>query len=640
MQSTYEIIGYHQILQQLSELAVTPAAQNAALKLRPYLQETRLCKELSETAQAKEMLEIFSAPPLPAMERIPEFIARADTGELLSPEAVEAVGSFLVSVSRMKKYLEKGCERQISLAFYQENLNALDELQLEILRCIRNGRVDDAASAALRDIRKKCAALEEKIREKADAILRSQKKCMAENFTVCRNGRLCLPVRKDCKGKIPGHLIDKSATGSTLFIEPAPVAALREEYEQSKLEEENEERIILYTLLSLIADHKETLLQNIRTLEKLDFAFAKGKLALNMNAARPAVNTDGYIILKEARHPSLPKEKAVPLDFSLGKENRGIIITGPNTGGKTVCIKTVGLLCLMANSGLFVPCREADICMRNQVLADIGDGQNITDNLSTFSAHITNVIDILGKVTGESLVILDELGSGTDPAEGMGIAAAVLEKLRESGCLFLVTTHYPEIKTYAETTPGIINARMEFDRDSLTPLYRLKMGESGESCALYIAKRLGLPDDMLITAAHATYREGSETIIHQLGLSPSCGKTLKKQPVPSLEKKKQFINSADRIFPYGRGDSVLVQPEGVIGIVVKPADRTGNVLVQMKKEKRLISHKRLRLKVAAKELYPEDYDFSIVFDTVENRKARRRMSKQHQENLIIETEDY
>lgn len=639
MQSVYEITGYNQILNQLSELAVTAAAKKRALQLRPCLQEIRLLKELSDTSQAKEMIEIFSAPPMPAMERVEEFISRADTGELLSAEQIESVGSFLRSTGRMISYLEKGCERQISLAFYRENLNSLSELQEEILRCIRNGKVDDAASPALRDVRRKLIILEEKIREKAEAILRSQKSCMAESFTVYRNGRLCLPVKKGCKGKIPGHLVDKSSTGSTLFIEPASVAALREEYEQYRLEEENEERIILYTLLSMIAEQKTILFQNIKTLEKLDFAFAKGKLAIDMNAIQPSVNTESYILLREARHPFLPKETAVPLNLSLGKENRGMIITGPNTGGKTVSIKTTGLFCLMSNSGLFVPCKEADICMCNQVLADIGDGQNITDNLSTFSAHITNVIDILQRVTSESLVILDELGSGTDPAEGMGIAIAVLEKLRESGCLFLVTTHYPEVKTYAETTTGIVNARMAFDRDNLKPLYRLEMGESGESCALYISKRLGMPDDMLFTAARATYREKSDFITGQLQLSTGH-KGLKRQPSPSIEKKNRPAGPNDRIFSFNRGDSVTVHPEGVTGIVVKPADPHGNVLVQIKKEKHLINHKRLHLKVAAKELYPEDYDFSIIFDSVEVRKARRQMSKHHQEGMIIEIEDY
>lgn len=639
MQSVYDITGYSQILSRLSELAVTAAAKEKALCLRPYLQEVKLRKELSDTAQAKEMIEIFSAPPIPAMERIKEYISRADTGELLSAEKIESVGSFLTSTQRCIGYLKKGCERQISLAFYQENLDPLTELQNEILRCIRNGKVDDAASPALRDVRRKCVLLEEKIREKAESIMRSQKSCMTESFTVYRSGRLCLPVKKECKGKIPGHLVDKSSTGSTLFIEPASVASLREEYEQCLLEEENEERIILYTLLAMIAEQKDAFLQNICTLEKLDFAFAKGKLAIDMKASEPSINTEGYITLKEAKNPFLPKESAVPLHFSLGKENRGMIITGPNTGGKTVSIKTVGLFSLMASSGLFIPCGEADICMCNQVLADVGDGQNIADNLSTFSAHITNVIDILQRATRESLVILDELGSGTDPAEGMGIAIAVLEKLRENGCLFLVTTHYPEVKTYAETAEGIVNARMAFDRDNLKPLYRLEMGESGESCALYIAKRLGMPDDMLLMAARATYKEKCDSVAAQLHLSAGH-KELKHHPVPSIEKKKQVIHPNDHIFSFHRGDSVTVQPEGVIGIVVKPADRQGNVLVQIKKEKQLISHKRLHLKIAAKELYPDDYDFSIIFDSVEVRKARHQMSKGHQEGLTLEVEDF
>lgn len=639
MQTVYEITGYREILQRLSTLAVTASAKAAALDLHPYLQETKLQKALSDTAQAKEMIEIFAAPPMPAMDRIEEYITRADTGELLSAEGIEAVGSFLAGTQRMIAYLQKGCERRISLAFYRENLYPADELRNEILRCIRNGRVDDAASLTLRDIRKSCIILEEKIREKAESILRSLKSCMTEGFTVQRGGRLCLPVKKDCRAKVPGQLMDKSSTGSTLFIEPASVAALREEYEQLRIEEENEERIILYTLLSMIADQKEALLQNMRTLEKLDFAFARGKLAMDMNAVRPCVNTDGYLMIKEAKHPLLPAKSAVPLDFSLGKKNRGIIITGPNTGGKTVSMKTVGLLTLMANSGLFVPCREADICMCNQVLADIGDGQDITDNLSTFSAHLTNVIHILQKSTEESLVLIDELGSGTDPAEGMGIAIAVLEKLRESGCLFLVTTHYPEVKTYAETTPGIINARMAFDRDNLKPLYRLEMGESGESCALYIAKRLGMPDDMLWTAACATYREKSSAIADRLHLSPSPG-TLKRISSPSIEKKKKSANPQEHIFPYQRGDSVTVLPDGIIGIVVNPADSQGNVLVQVQKKKQLINHRRLRLKVAAKDLYPDDYDFSILFDSVEIRKTRHQMQKHHVEGKTLRVEDY
>lgn len=652
MQTAFEITGFHDILQQLSDLAVTENAKKAALTLKPFLQELTLRKQLSDTVQAREMLEFLGTPPLPAMEQTQSNILRADAGELLLAEEIEAIGNFLSSVRRMLQYLDRGCDRQISLAFYRENLHALPELYEEILRCIRNGRVDDAASPLLRDVRRKCILLEEKIREKAEAVLRSQKSCMAENFTVYRSGRLCVPVRKDCKSKVPGHLVDKSSTGSTLFIEPSAVAALREEYEQLRLEEENEERIILYTLLAQIAEEKELLLENIRTLEKLDFAFAKGKLSMDMNAVCPAINTEGYLILEKAIHPALPKDTAVPLDLTLGKPEKGMIITGPNTGGKTVTMKTAGLFVQMACSGLFVPCRKADICMCSQVLTDVGDGQNITDNLSTFSAHITNIINILNTVNVDSLVLLDEPGSGTDPAEGMGIAVAVCEKLRESGCLFLVTTHYPEVKTYAEETPGIVNARMAFDRDNLKPLYQLEMGASGESCALYIARRLGMPEDVLAIASQATYGEGytsqhshkkaaPQDMTSMLPSSrPGNQNRRHKAAAPTIERRKAVCSPNDNIFPYSRGDSVTIQPEGSIGIVVNPPDHKGNVLVQIKKEKQLINHKRLRLKVAASRLYPDDYDFSIVFDSVEVRKARHRMERRYEEGQQIEVEDY
>ena len=275
--------------------------------------------------------------------------------------------------------------------------------------------------------------------------------------------------------------------------------------------------------------------------------------------------------------------------------------------------------------------------MNSQVLCDIGDGQNISDNLSTFSAHITNVISILRRVNRESLVILDELGSGTDPAEGMGIAIAILEELRKSGCLFLVTTHYPEVKEYASAHAEIENARMAFDRESLVPLYRLEIGKAGESCALYIAKKLGIPNEMLKTAAQAAYGSISPQLSAELDLNAPA-QHLAKESAPRIERRQTNTSILQRQPQFARGDSVTVFPDEKIGIVVKSADDKGNVLVQIQKEKMLVNQKRLKLKVAASELYPEDYDFSILFDTVENRKARHQMGKRHQPDLVIEME--
>jgi dsDNA-specific endonuclease/ATPase MutS2 len=328
----------------------------------------------------------------------------------------------------------------------------------------------------------------------------------------------------------------------------------------------------------------------------------------------------------------MDKEVNVPLDFTLGDGDiRGIVITGPNTGGKTVSIKTVMLSCYMAQCGLHVACREADICMNSNYLSDIGDGQNLSENLSTFSAHIKNVLDILGKVNHESLVIMDELGSGTDPAEGMGIAVAILEELRKSNANFLVTTHYPEIKDYAAKTEHIMNARMAFDRETLRPTYEMVIGEAGDSCAFYIAERLGMPAEMLSVAAKAAYGEAAA---NDYSFSDKK-ETRKKSTGSKIVKAKQIHSTAELEQKFSIGDSVMVYPDKKIGIVCEPIDKKGILRVQLPNKKIYINHKRVKLHVKADKLYPENYDFSIVFDTVQNRKARHEMSRKLTDKVIV-----
>lgn len=633
-----ETIGYYHILEKLKECAATENAGNRIMEMVPILSETELRKQQRDTTQARAMIELAGTPPIPAMEHVEEYLQKAVRGDMLLPEQLEETGMFLSAVRRLKSYLLRGEEGRISLAYYNQNLAFPEELQEEIERCIRGGRVDDYASAYLKDIKKQIQILEEKVSERAERALKTNRQYLNDSFVVTRNGRFCIPVKKECRSMVPGSVVEQSSTGATLFIEPEAVANLREELEIYRIEEDAEERKILYTLTNMTAEREAELMEDIRVIQKLDFMFAKGKLSLEMDAVEPKINLEQYMELKGARHPMLEKESCVPLDFQIGRGIRGVIITGPNTGGKTVAIKTVALMSAMACSGLHVPCREADICMQNQILCDIGDGQNISDNLSTFSAHIKNVLDILKRVRPDSLVIMDELGSGTDPQEGMGIAISILEELRRGGALFLVTTHYPEVKEYADRYGDVQNARMEFDRDSLKPLYRLKVGEAGESCALYIAKRLGFPDKMLAAAAREAYGERSEALIQNMHLHGGSSR-LEKLHAPRIEKAAVVRDSMDAVRKFTRGDSVTILPDEKIGIVVKPADKNGNVLVQLRNEKMLISHKRLRLKVAAAELYPEDYDFSIIFDTVEVRKARHKMGKHHMEGLEIEVEE-
>lgn len=627
-------IEFDKIKNRWCEFAVTDAARERIAESSLIYSETELNKNLRDTTDARELIEKLGLPPLQNISEVKEVLAVAVRGDCLSAYQLERLEVVLAAVKRLKGYLERGKVYQNSIAYYEENLDPAEELREEISRQIRNGGVDDYASRELSQIRMRIQQTEDQMKQKAEQIMRTHKDCMADSFYTVRNGRVCVPVKKECKLKIAGSVIDKSATGSTFFMEPAGVAKLAEELYLLKLDEENEVYRILYTLSAMVMASAEVILEDLTMIEKLDYMFSKGKLSLDMDAAEPTINVERRIHLVEARHPLMEKELAVPLQFEIGDDVRGIVITGPNTGGKTVAIKTVMLNCMMAQYGLHVTCKQADICMNSAYLCDIGDGQNLSENLSTFSAHITNVLEILSEANANSFIIMDELGSGTDPAEGMGIAIAILEELRKSGALFLVTTHYPEVKEYAAATDGIINARMAFDRDSLRPTYQMVIGEAGESCAFYIADRLGMPNEMLRVAIAAAYGEDVVEDYH-FQKPDAC---LSRKSGAKLTRTKTTKRHADLQTKYRIGDSVMIFPEKKIGIVCEPINERGVLRVQLSNRKIWINHKRVKLHVAVAELYPEDYDFSILFDTVENRKKRHDMERKYTEETI-ETEE-
>lgn len=628
-------IEFDKVRNRWSELAMTNWAKEKIRSITPFLSESELHKNLRETSESRIMIEKCGTPPLAALDGIELIMSIAEKGDCLIPVQLETVEISLVAIKRLKHYLNRCKQYDIPLAFYEENLEELEEIREAIALQIRGGAVDDHASKLLLSIRSDIIKAEGKMKEKADSFMRSNKEYMSDHFSTFRKGRLCIPVKKEYKFKVSGSVIDKSATGSTLFIEPTAVAKYYEELELLKIDEENEVYRILYTLTAMLADSLDIMKENIRTIEKLDFVFSKAKLSIDMDAVQPSINTGRKINLVDARHPLMKKEVCVPLELSVGGDINGIVITGPNTGGKTVAIKIVALNCMMAQCGLHVACKEADICMNSNYLCDIGDGQNLSENLSTFSAHIANVLAILKEADRESLVIMDELGSGTDPAEGMGIAIAILEELRKKGCLFLVTTHYPEIKKYANDTTDIVNARMTFDKETLKPLYQLVIGEAGESCALYIASRLGMPDEMLQVAAKAAYGETAESKHHVSSVNTVQAKKVETWKKPSkIQKTKKITQDNSLSVKYQIGDSVMLYPDKKIGIVCEPINEKGVLRVQLPNKKIWINHKRVKLHVAASQLYPEDYDFSIIFDTVENRKLRHDMERKYVEGEI------
>ena len=617
-----------------TDLAITDWAKERIREATLYYSEMELKKQLRDTTDARFLMEKLGTPPLQNITEIREVLLIVEKGDCLTPYQLERVEKVLVAIKRLKDYLARGKAYENSLAYYEENLDFLSELHEEICSKIRNGDVDDYASKELEQIRKEIIKCEEQMKQKAEQILRANKECMADNYCTFRNGRICLPVKKDYKLKISGSIIDKSSTGSTLFIEPSGVAKYYEELQLLKINEENEVYRILYTLSAFVLSSAPVLYENLTMIEKLDFIFSKGKLSIDMDGVEPTINTERRIKLMEARHPLMDKNLAVPLQFEVGENVRGVVITGPNTGGKTVAIKTVMLNCIMAQCGLHVTCHQADICMNSSYLCDIGDGQNLSENLSTFSAHITNVLEVLSEANKDSFVIMDELGSGTDPAEGMGIAIAILEELRKSGAIFLVTTHYPEVKEYAAKTEDIVNARMVFDKETLRPTYQMVIGEAGESCAFYIADRLGMPGEMLKVAIRAAY---GEEAVKSYTFQNTEG-NIRKKNTAKITKAKMAKSNKDLTTKYKIGDSVMVYPEKKIGIVCVPINEKGVLRVQLPNKKIWINHKRVKLHVAATELYPEDYDFSIIFETVENRKKRHDMQRKYTD-AVIESEE-
>lgn len=619
------------ILQKLSDHAVSIKAKEELKGLSPFLDEKRCRQKMGETTEAVQIIQSLGTPPLAAMADLDEMLLQCEKGAMLLPEELEKIESFIYSCKRMKNYLHKAAQQEIPLGYYGVSFAELETLSEEISRSIHNGAVDDRASPMLQEIRRKIENMNNAVKIKLESILRSKKEYFTDGYVANRNGHFVLPVKKEYKHQFPGSVIETSNSGGTCFIEPAAVQKMQSELSLLQINEENEVRRILYTLTVFVEEHLSALRINMECMAALDIAFAKAKLSLEMKALAPEITIKREIRMKGARHPLLNADSCVPLDFEIGGDIRGVVITGPNTGGKTVALKTIGLLSLMAQSGLHIPALPGSVlCLFNTVVCDIGDGQSITENLSTFSAHITNVIDILQCASDESLVLLDELGSGTDPAEGMGIAVAILEELRHRGCLFVATTHYPEIKEFAKNTEGLINARMEFDRESLRPLYQLRIGEAGESCALYIAQRLGFPQHLIDRANQEAY--GMTSVKNE---APAY-----KNPQNSPRIKKDIPQSKapKRCERFNMGDSVIVHPQKLVGIVYQKADEKGELIIQIKGKKERVNHKRIELLHPASELYPDNYDFSILFDSAETRKAHHEMERKYNPDIVIQSD--
>ncbi|MBR6253617.1 MAG: endonuclease MutS2 [Clostridia bacterium] len=500
----YKILEFNKVKEILKNYAVTYLGRERCDSLLPSTNSLEIEKWQNETEEALSYYLKQHDIPLSPISNIDEILNKTSIGGILSIEELLKVSNTLFIARRLKNSFTNGSidENEFPiLSEYFENIYTNQRVEEEISRCIKNEvELDDRASTELYKIRKSIKDQESQIKEKLNSLIHSKAKFLQDTLVTFRDDRYVIPVKAEYKNEVPGLIHNQSATGGTIFIEPTAVFNLNNEIKELKLKEFQEIQRILALLSQMIAPICENIRISIDLIGKIDFAFAKGKYAGCLNAYPPVFDAV-KCNLKKARHPLIPQESVVPIDIYFGDDIKELIITGPNTGGKTVTLKTVGLLCLMAQSGLHIPANEGStLKIFSNIFCDIGDEQSIEQNLSTFSAHMTNIVNILNNVTSDDLVIIDEIGAGTDPVEGAAIAMAILEYLFKQNCICLATTHYSELKSYAINTQGVENASCEFDIDTLRPTYKLLIGIPGKSNAFAISKKLGLKDDILTRA--------------------------------------------------------------------------------------------------------------------------------------------
>lgn len=603
-------LEYNKILDQLTEYAFSADAKSRCQKLRPITDRAQIEQLQQQTSDALSRLFKYSSLSFSGVTDIRDSLKRLEIGGALSAIELLRVCSLLESAKRAKAFArsqDDNDQPDDSLTSLFAGIEPLTPLCDEIRRCILSeDEIADDASSTLHSIRRSMRGMNDKIRAQMNSMINNTttRSYLQDTVITMRDGRYCLPVKAEAKSLVPGMIHDQSSTGSTLFIEPMAVVNLNNEYKELQLREQEEIEVILAGLSNLTASYATQLLADYELLTELDFIFARAAFAQTYNGVAPLFNDDGRIHIRKGRHPLLDPKKVVPIDVRLGEDFRLLIVTGPNTGGKTVSLKTVGLLTLMGQSGLHIPASErSELGIFDEVFADIGDEQSIEQSLSTFSSHMVNIIRILEQVNDRSLVLFDELCAGTDPTEGAALAISILSKLHLYGARIMATTHYSELKVYALSTPGVENACCEFDVATLSPTYRLLIGIPGKSNAFAISEKLGLPTDLIADAkGRISKSEGDfEDLIADLEKSRSTIEREQleinqyKAEIESLKKKleqkqERLDSSRDKILREANEQaySILKEAKDVADETIRNFNKygkTGAPVSEMEKER-------------------------------------------------------
>lgn len=611
---TFENLHYHELKNKVKNHCVSGLGKELIERLQPSSNIKVVRNRLNETSEARKLLDAEKHLPLTGISNITSHIEKLEKGMVLTPAELLAIADFLRGCRKIKKFMADKEFFAPVLYTYALSITEFRGIEEDIIFAIRGNRVDSEASKELKRIRNQIAKTEDKIEERLNKFLKSRanKEYIQESYISKKDDRFTIPIKASFKNHVAGTIIEASSKGSTVFIEPEAVSKLNVELVSLKSEESVEEYQILATLTGAIHESLHEIGINIECISQYDMIFAKAKYSKSVDAIEPKINNYGYIKLINSKHPLL-EGSIVPLDFEIGESYRSLVITGPNAGGKTIVLKTIGILTLAVMSGFHIIAKQGtEIAIFDHVFVDIGDNQSIENALSTFSSHMKNISEIMSTATNNTLLLFDEIGSGTEPNEGAALAIAILEEFYHMGCITIATTHYGEIKRYSEMHDDFMNAAMLFNSAELKPMYKLLIGRSGESNALWISSKMNIRENVLKRAQ--LYIENKN-----YNLEPIKENKIKK-PVHEVDKSLEAYH-------YEIGDRVKLISQDDYAIVFEPSDKFNNIKLFYKGEVLEVNIKRIQLDIKANQLYPEGYDINTLFTSFQDRKLQHDLER-------------
>ncbi|MFC4409771.1 endonuclease MutS2 [Chungangia koreensis] len=609
-----EKLQYNELKDMVKAFCISGLGKQLIDKLLPSGNLKVVKHRLSETSEARAILDSGSVVPFTGISNIEHIVSKLEKGIILDPSELLSISDFLRGCRKIKQFMIQQDFTAPALASYANSMSDFHSVEEEINFSIKNNQVDSAASNDLKRVRYHLKTTEEKIKERLNQFLNSSanRKFIQEFIISQKDDRYTVPIKASFKNQIQGTVVEVSSKGSTVFMEPSVVGKLSAELATLKSEEAILEYQILATLTGYVLENIQPIKVNIELIAQYDMIFAKAKYSRANGGIEPAINDHGSIRLLNCKHPLL-SGNVVPLHFEIGTDYRSLIITGPNAGGKTIVLKTIGLVTLSAMSGFHIPAeRGTEIAVFDRIFVDIGDNQSLENALSTFSSHMKNLSEILQSANNNTLLLFDEIGSGTEPNEGAAIAISLLEEFYLKGAITVATTHYGEIKRFSELHVDFMNAAMQFDHETLEPLYKLLIGESGESNALWISRKMKVPEHVLKRAEE--YMTNKEYRLERVNES-------------KIRKPKEEVHKKEHRIDYQKGDRVKLLDHNDFGIVYKEMDQYYNVTVFYKEQFIEVNEKRLALEFKAEELYPKDYDLESLFVDYKIRKLNHDIER-------------